>query len=59
MIQYSSDFDDLNDISKKSIPFIIYPKVISDNRGSFSEVMKNDKYNTHEIAFMKDCSWIK
>jgi dTDP-4-dehydrorhamnose 3,5-epimerase-like enzyme len=42
MIQYSIDFDDLNDISKKSIPFVIYPNVISDNRGSFSEVMKND-----------------
>jgi dTDP-4-dehydrorhamnose 3,5-epimerase-like enzyme len=53
MIQYSSDFDDLNDISRKSIPFVIYPKVISDNRGSFSEVLKNGSGDLSGILFMK------
>ena len=59
MINYSAEFDDLNDITKQSIPFVIYPKVISDNRGSFSEVMKNDSMILQEIPFMQDCSWIK
>lgn len=59
MIQYSAEFDDLNDISKKSIPFVIYPNVISDNRGSFSEVLKNNSGDLSGILFMKECDWIK
>ena len=59
MIKYSEEFDNLNDVTKQSIPFVVYPKVMSDNRGSFSEVMKNDNAISQEIPFMKDCTWIK
>lgn len=49
-------FDDLNDETKSSVPFMIYPNVFSDSRGTFSEVMKCE---ATQIPFMADCSWIK
>ena len=59
MIKYIENFDGLHDISKQSIPFMIYPNVIADSRGSFSEVLKVVNADSQEIPFMSDLSWIK
>lgn len=60
MIEFFDDiFDDLDDNSKRSIPFMIYPNVFSDSRGTFSEVMKCGSKELENIQFLNDMSWIK
>ena len=59
MIRFYNTYDDLNDDSGQSMPFMVYPNVISDERGSFSEVLKDDSTILDKIPFMKSCSWIK
>lgn len=60
MIKFFDYFDDLNDTINSSVPFMIFPRVIGDSRGSFSEVLKIESDDLQNVLFMKDsCSWIK
>lgn len=59
MIKFFDYYDDLTDASKASVPFMIYPNVINDNRGSFSEVLNIENNDIKSIPFMSSNSWIK
>lgn len=53
-------FDDLDDRTKSSIPFMVYPKIIGDERGSFSESFKIKSDYTKQIPFLhSNFSWVK